>query len=253
MNYYIDTEFIEGFVSVPQKWFRERQMHTIDLISIGIVAEDGREYYAVSRDFDLKLAWNKYDLLGPAEFGGEPEKKYWLRDNVLKPLYVQLCSRISGDQKNFLPYWPEDFSFKNLKRLIYVFGKTNEQIAAEIQSFTANTVYLPEIGKENDVIKANRENPPVFYAYYADYDWVLFCSLFGTMMDLPDGYPMYCRDLKQILDELYEQIPVGQHGVTKPEQINEHYALADAWWNRKLHDNIKAYRAHRRIMREPLY
>jgi hypothetical protein len=58
MNYYLDTEFIEGQqslrLSVPTK-----SLPTIDLISIGIVSQDGREYYAVSKDFNLKEAWNR--------------------------------------------------------------------------------------------------------------------------------------------------------------------------------------------------
>lgn len=43
MNYYFDTEFLDDG-------------KTIDLISIGIVAEDGREYYAVSANFDESRA-----------------------------------------------------------------------------------------------------------------------------------------------------------------------------------------------------
>lgn len=39
VRYFYDTEFIEDG-------------QTIELVSIGIVAEDGREYYAVSTDFD---------------------------------------------------------------------------------------------------------------------------------------------------------------------------------------------------------
>jgi hypothetical protein len=58
MNYYLDTEFIEGQQSrlfgIPTK-----SLPTIDLISIGIVSQDGREYYAVSKDFNLKEAWNR--------------------------------------------------------------------------------------------------------------------------------------------------------------------------------------------------
>lgn len=41
MNYFYDTEFHEDG-------------KTIDLISIGIVAEDGREFYAVSNEFDTR-------------------------------------------------------------------------------------------------------------------------------------------------------------------------------------------------------
>lgn len=68
-------------------------------------------------------------------------------------------------------------------------------------------------------------NKPEFWAYYADYDWVALCQLFGTMMDLPKGWPKYCRDVKQFCDD---------HGNPKlPEQIGqEHNALADAVWTR---------------------
>ncbi|BCO35604.1 hypothetical protein BMW24_018920 [Mycobacterium heckeshornense] len=43
MRYFYDTEFIEDG-------------RTIDLISIGVAAEDGREYYAVSTEFDAARA-----------------------------------------------------------------------------------------------------------------------------------------------------------------------------------------------------
>ncbi|MFM8597909.1 MAG: polyadenylate-specific 3'-exoribonuclease AS [Mycobacterium sp.] len=43
MRYFYDTEFIDNG-------------RIIDLISIGVVAEDGREYYAVSTEFDPESA-----------------------------------------------------------------------------------------------------------------------------------------------------------------------------------------------------
>ena len=55
MRYFFDTEFIEDGL-------------TIDLVSIGVVDEDGREYYAVSTEFDPTKA-------GP-----------WVRANVLAKL-----------------------------------------------------------------------------------------------------------------------------------------------------------------------
>jgi hypothetical protein len=57
MRYYLDTEFIDDPIA-----------RTIDLISIGIVAEDGRELYLVNSEFDL-LRCND-----------------WLRANVLPHL-----------------------------------------------------------------------------------------------------------------------------------------------------------------------
>ncbi len=61
MRYYLDTEFIE----------HER---TMDLISIGVVAQDGREFYAISLEFDPAAAsdWIREHvlvLLEPRESG----------------------------------------------------------------------------------------------------------------------------------------------------------------------------------------
>jgi 3' exoribonuclease, RNase T-like len=244
MNYYIDTEFIEGFHGVRSSyhlWKKPKAIHTIDLISIGIVSEDGREYYAVSKEFDLKLAWNKYDLLNPLEMGDEPEKLYWLRENVLRPLHKELAYKISGDMKNSDYFYNlSTFSYKSLKRLISIYGKSNTEIATEIQCFTAgikNPFYSME--PIADVLNycrgINAKGDINFYGYYADYDWVLFCSLFGRMMDLPTGYPMYCRDLKQIFDEL------GLDKTWKDTNVpegNEHDALDDAHWNKRLYGKL---------------
>jgi hypothetical protein len=70
---------------------------------------------------------------------------------------------------------------------------------------------------------------PEFWGYYCDYDWVVFAQMFGTMMDLPKGWPMYCRDLKQLCDDL---------GNPKlPEQTStEHNALSDAIWNKQVYE-----------------
>lgn len=71
---------------------------------------------------------------------------------------------------------------------------------------------------------------PEFWGYYSDYDWVVFCWLFGTMMDLPKGWPMYCRDLKQLADTL---------GKPKfPEPTGEHNALVDAKWSMEFYNYL---------------
>jgi len=81
-----------------------------------------------------------------------------------------------------------------------------------------------------------RSNIPKFYAYYADYDWAVFCQLFGSMINLPKGFPMYCIDLKQELDMLNR--PDLETYPSYPKQENEHNALDDARWNKKLHKFI---------------
>lgn len=78
-------------------------------------------------------------------------------------------------------------------------------------------------------VKAFAGSSPEFWAYYADYDWVVLCQLYGTMMDLPDGWPMYCRDLKQLMDDIgAEKSPI--------ENDAEHNALADAVWTKRTHE-----------------
>lgn len=148
MKYFLDTEFIE---SGPRK--------PIQLISIGIVAEDGREFYAVSRDFN------------PEDASG------WVKENVLSQIDTPWSDRMS------LPV-----------------------IASAVDGFVGDA-------------------RPEFWGYYADYDWVVLAQMFGTMMNLPERFPMYCRDIKQLCEE--------KGGPRLPEQRQgEHNALADARWNK---------------------
>ncbi len=74
---------------------------------------------------------------------------------------------------------------------------------------------------------------PEFWAYYADYDWVALCQLFGRMIDLPAGWPMYCRDLKQLADQRSVKLPAQESG--------KHDALADARWAKSAHEWLVAH------------
>lgn len=296
-KYFIDLEFLEG----PQKKLFGYTKPTIDLISIGIVCEDGREYYAISKDFNLTEAWNRYDLKKSDYHpnGMEPSppiKEYWIRDNVLKPIWLELGCKIDKKfnstieqgiavHKNLNKIVKKGFTYDSLKRLINKYGKTNKQIAEDIRSFTKCIQPLdikfkevrenyrvfeytflgdnkptewfinknvPECDVNNTIIDYYNYCKPEdikFYGYYSDYDWVVFCWLFGKMIDLPKGFPMYCIDLKQTLDEKAKAIyntptsycsynspqdKLVKH-VRYPKQTNEHNALADARWNFELY------------------
>lgn len=255
MKYFIDTEFLEGKQS---KWFGKTKP-TIDLISIGIVAEDGREYYAISKDFNLKEAWNRWQQrTGEGDRNNTEPRLYWLRNNVLKPIWQELLykdrpfAKVLNENKkiDILDY----FTYKEFKKLINKYGKTNKQIAKEIKEFVYEPYKkdwiketLSEICGFNDFLK--RKQPIEFYGYYADYDWVVFCWLFGKMINLPKGFPMYCIDLKQESDRIYnlkkeEYIKGGgrnfinkmSNHLDYPRQTNEHNALDDARFNRDLYN-----------------
>lgn len=133
-----------------------------------------------------------------------------------------------------------------MKYLIKKYGQTNKQIAEEIKEFVYDKSFknknnMPIIDDKNWI-----DGKPQFYGYYSDYDWVAFCWLFGKMINLPKGFPMYCNDLKQILDIIqskYTQYNLGDVKIHPryPKQSNEHNALADAHWNFELYNFLFSY------------
>jgi hypothetical protein len=149
MRIWFDTEFYEDG-------------RTIELISIGMVREDGATYYAEVPDC--------YEISG---------RDPWLVENVRPHLGWADAPRVS-----------------------------RAEIAQDLLAFAGDA--------------------PEFWAYYADYDWVALCQLYGRMIDLPKGWPMFCRDLKQLCVDLGNpKLPSQEDG--------EHNALADAFWNRSAH------------------
>lgn len=155
MKYFIDTEFIEYPCS-------------IQLISVGIVSENGRSMYAENSEVDWSNASD------------------WVIKNVKSKL----------DGKGLIMY----------------------QIKALILEF---------IG----------DDKPEFWGYYADYDWVVFCWIFGTMMELPKIFPMYCNDIKQLCNSLGNpQLPKSPG--------TEHNALSDAFQNKKYYEFLKENQPH---------
>jgi hypothetical protein len=248
MKYFIDTEFLEG---TQKSWFGRNTKPTIDLISIGIVSEDGREYYAISKDFNLKEAWNRYDLkIKEVAYQPMKYKDYWIRDNVLKPIFKDIWDK--NVHYGLDEFFDRKFNYKSFKDIVKAFGKTNKQIAEEIKEFINYQKECKDVTKEQYYKHNNYiNNLPEFYGYYADYDWVVFCWLFGKMKELPTGFPMYCNDLKQMLDE----IQVRKFGNSKftdgsllndikklpnyPKQTNEHNALADSKFAYELYKFLK--------------
>lgn len=266
MNYFLDTEFLEG---TQKTWLGRITKPTIDLISIGIVDENGREYYAISKDFNLKEAWNRFDWKEVKEgIGGyqvtRRKKHYWIRENVLRPIFDDLRNKCQEEineslrvfrRSNMVPnkiykllYLQQPtnkFTLKNLRKLIKKHGKSNAQIAEEVREIVSvrnekHTGIYPNTYTEN----------VRFYTYYGSYDHVVFCWLFGRMIDLPKGFPMYTRDLKQMLDEKADSSKIPLVSRSKdlnikshpnyPKQTNEHSALHDARWNRELHKFIQS-------------
>ncbi|MFC8182439.1 3'-5' exoribonuclease domain-containing protein [Rhodococcus sp. NPDC057297] len=168
MKYFYDTEFLDDG-------------RTIELISIGIVSSDGREYYAVNSEMPEDRIKNDR----------------WLCENVIPSLPLngrepKVNKHTSGNGY----YWSLD------RRSTIV--KPKWVIANEVREFLLDG-----------------EGEPELWAWYAAYDHVVLAQLFGKMIHLPKGLPMYTNDLKQEAHRLGDpELP--------EQEVGEHNALADA-------------------------
>ena len=196
MRYFLDTEFIEDG-------------KTIDLISIGIVAEDGREYYAQSLDCKLERAND------------------WVTRNVLTNLaHLDLSSR----ERSCRPS-------RKLGEVVTV-GVKHGELCSKPNGFDNGCPWRYRQSIAHDILEfcdPKLYGKPEFWGYYADYDWVVLCQLFGAMINLPKGWPMYCKDLKQLCDDLGNP----NLGEAVPQK-DEHHALADARWNKDVYAFLTA-------------
>lgn len=99
-----------------------------------------------------------------------------------------------------------------------------------IQAREEVELFLKRTGCQPMAIMRKSAERPEFWAHFADYDWVLFCRLWGRMIDLPNWFPKYCMDTQQWFKQLGEP-----EGVRPPQPENAHCALDDARWVRTFH------------------
>lgn len=174
---YYDTEFLENG-------------RTVDLISIGMVCDDGREYYAVNRDMPVRRI----------------KRHPWLMAHVVPQL-----PKGSGDMRNSMS-----------RRWLFHYGdpvvKRRQTIADEVRAF----ILASGPGVE-------------LWADYAAYDHVVLAQLFGPMVDLPEGIPMFTCDVQQEAARLAETRVWAFDGNPPVQESGSHNALADARHVRELH------------------
>ncbi|WP_306365340.1 3'-5' exoribonuclease [Nocardia sp. CC227C] len=173
--YAYDTEFLEDG-------------RTIELISIGIVSDTGREYYAVNSDMPVD------------RIKADP----WLLQNVWSQLPLR-------GHKSRLQYTGQGDS------------KHGVRLTAPGVLDTSSVLVKPKWVIANEVREfLLAEGTPSLWADYGAYDHVVLAQLWGRMIRLPKGLPMFTNELQQALEKAPEEF-------TPPEQTEGiHNALEDA-------------------------
>lgn len=182
MKYYFDTEFIENGA-------------TIDLISIGIAAEDGRLYHAQNKECKFKSASD------------------WVWRNVF-PRLKHFDMR--GDRSCNEP------------------SKMSQPLTGACNADCPWRYHWEIRNEVREFCDPSKFGKPEFWSYYGDYDWVAICQLFGTMMELPKGWPMLALDVKQFC------VSLGDPELPKFNNAT-HSALDDAIEIKSRHEWLTAF------------
>lgn len=130
---------------------------TIDSLSLGMVRDDGEEYYAVVNDRTTVSRAVRHP---------------WLRENVVPSLPVTVFP--SGD-------WDWDRAHPN-----YAAVKSRGTIAVEVRAFLVPDGWPVALGAACEL-----------WAWFGAYDHVALAQLFGRMIDFPPGVPMFTHELVQ--------------------------------------------------------
>ena len=187
MRVFYDTEFLEDG-------------KTIMPISIGMVAEDGREFYAVFEEI--------LDC-------GEPHQRIcthgWLMENVVPHLPLRTTQQ-----------YPEGY------RLVGNSNTANFWLDTDSLEVMPRTMVRKHVKAFLDAIP-NVE----LWAWYGAYDHVMLAQLFGAMADRPASMPMWTNDVRQL------QLQCGVSDGTLEAEVRRvgdaHHALFDAMWTRSAH------------------
>lgn len=153
-------------------------------ISLGMVRSDGAELYLISEEAPLSAI----------------ARHPWLQMNVVPHLPMKMELDHTPNYTGGIIEWdPEHPDYSSRASL--------DAMRAQVREFL-------------DVDPERLE----LWGYYAAYDHVLLAQLFGTMVDLPYGIPMYTHDIMQEARR--------QGGVPLPPMstVGVHHALHDARW-----------------------
>ena len=170
--------------------------------------EDGHTIELISVGMVRADTAKLYLINGELDFG-KLLANDWVMENVVPHLPIKM-----GDDG--MPGW--DYGHKDFFRIGY-----RREIRDHVKKFV---LQYPD---------------PALWADYGAYDHVVLAQLFGRMIDLPDGFPMWTGDIQQ------ERHNLGYPALEPDETmgLRAHHALADAEDTRWTHLRLRGLGAVR--------
>lgn len=150
---------------------------SLDLISIGLVCEDGASYYAVNHDANWAMV----------------ARNRWLCDYVVPHLPLSskgVRKATPGENTSVTTSWVFNIDLSSIK------VKPHWVIANEVREFILGAA------------------DPELWADGAGYAHVVLCWLWGSMKQLPAGIPAWTHDLRQEIERAGNPAIPSRGGIT---------------------------------------
>lgn len=209
MKYFLDTEFHEY-----SKYFLEGdpydpinlEVGVVELISIGIYCEDGREFYAICNEFDFDEAWDDE----------------WLKENVLIPIYKECCFKHNYAQK----YNP---NYSIVKRIVLENSISRKAIKELLLDFiTGKDIEIYTYCGATDWLN--------FYRLFGTKMLELPKHFPFQDIDLRQELHKQVREIAKLNNFPFKNVLQDiMNSSVYPTNLNKHNALNDAKWNYKLY------------------
>lgn len=241
-NYYFNFQYLDGeqtkrFIGIP--YGKTKPM--IDVISIGIVNNGCRKYYAINKEFNLREAWNRFEWKEWNSVHEEKlfQKSYTIRETVLKAIWIELF-KIHGKYTKISDAvfaWEEmkdREKYVYLKLLILKYGKTRKEIANYIKCI---------IGSKESVANWDEVKNKISFNFYGfdckDYSKCL-SSILNGIVELPIEYRnLPFADLKVVLDSYSNDVKLNYSSLQKfANKMEFYHSLHSAIHDRNLHDYL---------------
>lgn len=219
LKYFIHCNFIEqmqrplGWLPTIGKFNRLRL--NLELISVSVLCEDGRRFFAVNNELKPRnvdertakiiehLPWKKTGMAGPVDKedgSGEKDLRYWTgpnpvyktKDEIGKSLFEFFQHNDSGVEHSIFIEKMMDYNDDGA-----YFDRWRE---------THNALMTYQLTEKQEMYNQEFFAQPELYSYDAHRSWILLYSLYGKPSSVPKGYPEYIKSVRQLFDDTVTEI-----------------------------------------------